>query len=303
MRKIFIFIAAAFSAFALAVPALAKTDHLRMMSFNVRLQQASDTGNLSWSARKISAVKAVKKQKPDVIGFQEASYAHKLAFMAEMPEYQIVDRSTKPGTVDESLKNNDNPIFFRADKFELLDYGYFWLNKKQQEVTAGWDTASICHATWLKLRFKKSGLIFFVFNTQFDSRSETARLESSNLTASKIKEIAGDDAFVFLTGDFGMITGDKGLRPLSDYLSNAELTAKKPDLGVTCNGFGNASFSGRFDHIFYRNAIVKSFKIVSKGKYDVPYISDHYPVLSDFDVSVFLINGKGKVGITFVKKQ
>ena len=47
---------------------------------------------------------------------------------------------------------------------------------------------------------------------------------------------------------------------------------------------------------------MKSFKIVSKGKYDVPYISDHYPVLSDFDVSVFLINGKGKVGITFVKK-
>ena len=64
----------------------------------------------------------------------------------------------------------------------------------------------------------------------------------------------------------------------------------------------SSSSSGRFDHIFYRNAIVKSFKIVSKGKYDVPYISDHYPVLSDFDVSVFLINGKGKVGITFVKK-
>lgn len=286
MRKIFILITAAISAFALAIPASAKTDHIRVMSFNVRLQNASDTGNLSWSARKISAVKAVKKQRPDVIGFQEASYAHKLAFMAEMPEYQIVDRSTKPGTVDENLKNNDNPIFFRADKFELLDYGYFWLNKNQPGETAGLDKASISHATWLKLRFKKSGLIFFVFNTQFDSRSAKARLESSNLMTSKIKEIAGNDAFVFLTGDFSMITGDKGLRPLSDYLSSAELTAKKPDLGVTCNGFGNASLAGRFDHIFYRNAIVKSFKIVSKGKYDVPYISYHYPVFSDFDATV-----------------
>lgn len=286
MRKIFILIATAFSVLALTIPASAKADRLRVMSFNVRLQQASDTGNLSWSARKISAVQAVKKHKPDVIGFQEASYAHKVAFMAEMPEYQIVDRSTKPGTVDENLKNNDNPIFFRADKFELLDYGYFWLNKNQQEENAELDAASICHATWLKLRFKKSGLIFFVFNTQFDSRSATARLESSNLMTSKIKEIAGNDAFVFLTGDFSMITGDKSLRPLSDYLSNAELTAKKPDLGVTCNGFGNASLAGRFDHIFYRNAVVKSFKIVSKGRYDVPYISDHYPVFSDFDAKI-----------------
>lgn len=285
MRRILLYFAVLISVLVLASTASAKTDHLRIMSFNVRLQHASDTGNLSWSARKPFAVKTVMKQKPDVIGFQEASYEHKMAFLAEMPEYQIVDRSTKPGTVDENLKNNENPIFFRADKFELLDYGYFWLNENPQEEAAGWDASSICHATWLKLRFKKSGLIFFVFNTQFDSRGDTARLESSNLMTRKIKEIAGDNAYVFVTGDFSMINGDKDMRPLTEYLSNAEATVKKPDLGVTCNGFGSPSLSGRFDHIFYRNAIAKSFKIV-RDKYPIPYISDHYPVFSDFDAIV-----------------
>lgn len=284
MRKLYI-IASVLLAFLVIGPfAEAKSEHLRILSFNVRIQQASDEEMFTWNARKDAAVNAVKKQKPDIIGLQEAASYHKAAFMAEMPEYQLVDRSSKPGTVDEQIRDNGNPIIFRADRLELLDYGYFWLNSSSDE--------NVSHSTWVKLRFKKSGQIIFFFNCHYDyeSADRDAMLDASKMIVSKMKEIAGDDAVAFLAGDFSLNSGDSCLKPLNSYLTEVNLAADKPDLAPTYNGFGANAMTGRFDHIFSRNAAIKSFQVVDDpklaSKYHIPYISDHYPVFSDFDIII-----------------
>lgn len=265
------------------VAAYPKADGLRVMSFNIHRASPDDTGELSWEARKAPCAKAVKKYKPDLIGLQEAFFEHASHLLKELPKYQIVDRHEKAGDLEPILEANENPILYRADKFELLDYGFFWLNEDQTAMKPGWDAASVRNTTWVKLRIKKSGRIFFFFNTHFDHRGEKAREESARLAVTRIKEIAGDDAVVFLGGDLGMPGGQAGIKPLADYMQEAGTSAKKPDKAPTFNNFGKGSPMWP-DHLFFRNATVKSFKVADEPKYGVKYISDHYPIVSDFSI-------------------
>ncbi|MBP5217892.1 MAG: endonuclease/exonuclease/phosphatase family protein [Bacteroidales bacterium] len=263
--------------------AAGKSEDFRAMSFNIRYQFPADTGKLSWEARKSGCIKAIEKYKPDVIGFQEAYPYHKADLKKELGKYVMVDRGGKPGTPDLELQNNENPVMFRGDKLELLDYGYFWLNEDQTPDRKGWDAASVRNATWVKLKYKKSGRIFFYFNVHMDHRGPNARLQSSILIVEKIKEIAGDDAVVFLGGDFNMPDSEKGIKPLQDYMKEAAHSVRKPDTAPTFNDFGRKGSKPMWlDHIMFRGAIAKSFIVVDENKYGVQYISDHYPIVADF---------------------
>ena len=266
----------------------AKKEDFRAMSFNIRFQFPADTGKLSWEARKGGCIKAIEKYKPDVIGFQEAYPYHKADLKKELGKYVMVDRGGKPGTPDLELKNNENPVMFRADRLELLDYGYFWLNEDQTPDKKGWDAASVRNATWVKLKYKKSGRIFFYFNVHMDHRGANARLQSAALIVEKIKEIAGDDAVVFLGGDFNMPDTEKGIKPLQDYMKDAAAAlGKKADQAPTFNDFGRKGSKPMWlDHLMFRGATVKSFIVVDEKKYGVEYISDHYPIVADFIIPV-----------------
>lgn len=265
----------------------AKVEKACIMSFNIRIQFPADTGKYNWESRKSGCVRAIKKHHPDILGLQEASTAQKAFIMKELPQYIMIDGSTKPGTLDESLEFGLNPIFFRADKFELLDYGTFWLNEDQTPGKKGWDAEYVRNANWVKLRLKKSGQIIFLFNTHLDNTGAIARQESAVVIVEKIKEIAGDNAVVFLTGDFNSNSDDKGIKSLTSFFLEAAKTVKKADATPSFNNFGR---KGRkpdlIDHIFYRNARANDFKVADGTKYGIRYISDHYPVVSWFSVTV-----------------
>ncbi len=271
-------------AFLAHVILLAKSDDIRLMSFNIRRSSPSDGGEYSWISRKAPCVKAIKKEDPDLLGLQEASYEHTSYLLTELSRYQIVDRHDKAGDLEPILEANNNPILYRADKFELLNYGSFWLNDDQTMLKKGWDASMVRNATWVKLRVKKSGLILFYFNTHFDENGSVAREESAKLMAAKIKEIAGDDAIVFLGGSLSMPSEQKAMMFLNDYMRAARASAKKPDKAATYNGFGKNPKNWN-DHLFFRNAEIKSFEVLDGDKYGVKYISDHYPILSDFKIS------------------
>ncbi len=265
----------------------AKTEKISVMSFNIRLQLPSDTGEHNWESRKKGCVKAIKKYFPDILGIQEATAGQKSFMMNELPKYIIIDGSTKPGTVNEGTESGFNPILFRADRFELLDYGSFWLNEDQTPENKGWDAEYVRSANWVKLRFRKSGLIIFLFNTHFDNIGGKSRQESSGLIVEKIKEIAGSDAVVFLTGDLNTKSGDKALNPLNAYLQEAAKTVKKADTTPSFNDFGRKGGKPEcIDHIFCRNAEARSFNVIDEPKFGVKYISDHYPVVSEFVIKI-----------------
>ena len=288
MRKIFLLVAAVVMVLTLSgINAEAKSEKASVMSFNIRIQLSTDTGEQNWESRKDGCVKAILKHSPDILGLQEATTGQKSFIMKELPKYIMIDGSTKPGTINEESESWFNPILFRADRLELLDYGSFWLNEDQTPEKKGWDAEHVRTANWVKLRFRKSGQIIFLFNTHFDNIGERARQESSDLIVEKIKEIAGSDAVVFLTGDFNAQGGDKSLKPLGSYLQEAAGTVKKADKTPSFNDFGRKGGKpASIDHILYRNAEARSFYVIDEPKFGVKYISDHYPVISEFVIKI-----------------
>ena len=285
MRKLFLTVVSVVALVLSSANAVAKSEDLSLMTFNIHGQEKDEAGDFSWAARKKGCLKAIKKFDPDVLFLQEAYAYHKADLMKELKKHILVDRSSKPGQVDQDIPFNENPIMFRADKFELLDYGSFWLNEKQEDGVPGWDASTVRNTTWVKLRYKKSGLIFFCFNTRF-SKGEAAGKGSAALMVDKIKEIAGDDAVVFVGGDFQMSSSDRIMTPLVSYAKDANYALKKPDSKVTFNGYGKPGATPQWpDHILFRNAKVEEYEVVD-DKFGPKYISDHYPVIAEFEIPI-----------------
>ena len=102
----------------------------------------------------------------------------------------------------------------------------------------------------------------------------------------KIKEIAGDDAVVFVGGDFQMSSSDRIMAPLVSYAKDANYALKKPDSKVTFNGYGKPGATPQWpDHILFRNAKVEEYEVVD-DKFGPKYISDHYPVQAEFEIPI-----------------
>lgn len=259
-------------------------EEVKVMSFNIRTMNASrDTGCYNWESRKEACIKAVEKQNPDIIGFQETATTQKEYLIKELSGYVMVDGHSKPGTMETVDSYNSIPIFFKAKEYELLDYGYFRLSDNQLSDKPAWDAAEVRNVTWVKLRYSKSDNVLFYFNTHFDHRGAQARTESANLVCKKINEIAGDEAVVILGGDFNMAPDDPSMTPLKDYMTEASSTVKKTEGFVTYTGYGRKGINQQWlDHLFCRNAEPKSFSIINGKNFGIEYISDHYPVCANF---------------------
>ena len=288
MRRMILLAAAIVAVSSLfSTNAEAKVEKAGVMSFNIRIQFPADTGKYNWESRKAGCIKAFKKYDPDIIGLQEATASQKSFIMKELPKCIMIDGSTKPGTVGDDSTFCFNPIFFRADRFELLDYGILWLNEDQSPEKKGWDAGYVRNVNWVKLSFKKSGQVIFFFNTHFDDTGTISRQESSALLTEKVKEIAGDKAVVFLTGDFNARSDNKEIKDITSFFKETAKTVKKADTTPSFNHFGRkGSKPEMVDHIFYRNARADSFDVVDETKFGVRYISDHYPIISWFSVTV-----------------
>jgi len=103
----------------------------------------------------------------------------------------------------------------------------------------------------------------------------------------KIKEIAGDDAVVFVGGDFKVSTSDRILAPLATFAKDANYALKKPDSRASYNGYGKPGDALRWpDHILFRNAKAESYEVVDSKKFGPKYISDHYPVFAEFEIPI-----------------
>ena len=95
-----------------------------------------------------------------------------------------------------------NPVFYRKDKFEVLDMGSFWYSETPSAPgSKGWDSYSPRMCNWVHFRIRANGREFYHFNSHFDHIGTTARAESAKLLVAKVREIAGGKP-AFCTGDF-----------------------------------------------------------------------------------------------------
>ncbi len=253
-----------------------KDVEIKYISYNIRYANASD-GDNAWDIRKSATKEMIEREQPDVFGLQEALIGQLQYIDSNFPQYSRVGVGRDDGKEDGEFM----AVYYRNDKFKLLENGNFWLSETPDQCSMGWDAACKRIVTWAKLKDLDSEKEFYVFNTHLDHVGEVAREQSILLIVKKIDEIVKKDkAPVFLSGDFNSNVSSPIFDPLKNIMKDSRAILPESEWIPTYKSFGNGGDS-MIDYIFYKNAEVQDFKTLN-GDYGKPYISDHYPVMATF---------------------
>lgn len=254
---------------------------LKVMSFNIRCVTSSDTGDKAWDVRKTGCVKMITGIRPDVIGMQEPRTAQRTYLKENLSDYEMLET---PGTG--TSKGGNSVLLYRKSRFTCLDWGYYFLSDTPDVPSVAWEATQWHTTVWAHLKEVSSGKDFWIFTTHMPAYASnvSARVKSANLNVSKMKELAGEDATVFITGDMNCSyaaddASREALTPYYQWMSAARDIAPAGDAySFNRYGSGTATPKRNLDHIFYRDATAVSFRTITDN-YGVPYISDHYPIL------------------------
>lgn len=256
---------------------------LSVMTFNIRLDVSSDGVN-RWDNRKDLAADMVKFYSPDIVGMQEVVHNQLTDFLDRMPQYDYIG----VGRADGATKGEYSPVFYKKDKFEVLESGNFWLAEDINAVgRKGWDAACERVATWGVFKDLKTGKKFFALNTHFDHIGQVARRESAHLLLEKVAEY-GKNLPCIVTGDFNAVSTDEPIRVITDPSDLLHLTDSR-GLAALAYGpewsfhdFGRIPTDKRplIDYIFVKGNIeVEKHGVLAETK-DTLFVSDHNPLIA-----------------------
>lgn len=252
-------------------------NYLNIASYNLRYDTRNDGIN-SWGNRKDNVNALIRYHDFDIFGTQEG-LRHQLDDIARMKEY----RFTGSGRDDGKRAGEHSSIFYKKDRFRLLDSGDFWLSETPDVPGKGWD-ATCCNriASWAKFRDALTKKEFFFFNVHFDHQGQVARRESGKLIVAKIKQIAGD-APVILTGDFNSTPETEQMITIGGLLKDTRSITQLPPYGPegTFNSFDwNAPLDRRIDYVFVSEEFdVLRYAVLTDALHR-RYPSDHQPVVT-----------------------
>ena len=248
-------------------------------TFNVRYDNPGDSLN-SWPYRRDTVCGFIRTRGLDVVGMQEVLHGQLEDLKAGLPGYAAVG----VGRDDGKEAGEYSPLFYRADKFELLDSSTFWLSQYPDSAGfIGWDGACTRIATWAKLRDRATGKVFMAVNTHFDHVGTEARRQGALLIIRRIKDIVGDRPAV-LTGDFNVNDRSEAYRTLTtnDFvLRDAyKIADRRTGSAYTFHDFGREPMERRekIDFIFVTPHVkVLRADIAPNPETPTGYLSDHNP--------------------------
>ena len=255
------------------------TSDITWATFNIRYDNPEDSLN-NWQYRKDTVANFILAQDIDIIGMQEVLQNQLEDLKARLPEYAEIG----VGREDGKTKGEYAPIFFKKDKFEILDSNTFWLSQYPDSIGfIGWDGACTRIATWAKIKDKRNGKIFMAINTHFDHVGTEARRKGALLIIDKIKEIVGNEPAV-LTGDFNVNEESEAYKTITTnnfVLKDAhKVASNKSGVDYTFHNFGrlNPDNYYKIDFIFITPQIkVNSSYIPKEADKNGQFLSDHNP--------------------------
>ena len=265
--------------FLIIMPFHLLSQQMNIITFNIRYNNQGD-GKNAWPNRIDMVNGLLRFHDPDIFGLQEALYGQITDIANVMEDYHWFG----VGRDDGKKGGEFSPVFYKKDKFILLDKGHFWLSETPNIPSIGWDAAYERIVTWGKFRTKDSEKEFLFFNTHFDHIGVEARKNSARLIIEKIEEINSENNLpVILTGDFNLAPDEKPIIILKDYFRDTRESSLDPPYGPvgTFSGFNiNAELDRRIDYIFVRGDIkVLKYAALTDWK-NQRYPSDHLPVFA-----------------------
>jgi endonuclease/exonuclease/phosphatase family metal-dependent hydrolase len=264
---------------------------IRAMSFNIfnaipddEIEYFSDL----WANRADFNVKTIKRYDPDIIGFQEFEPVHWDTYRESLDGYgHYVGNEGGEGTA----------IFWRSERFDLLEKGYLTLRRASLPHLAHLDDDILMSTVWTKLRCRESGLEFVHLNTHLNDENEDARQAGNALNLAHLKEINPERAMpVVMTGDFNCNPWSPVYRALlhEGYVDSYRAAGHGDSVeSSTFHGFHGSNYFAlewggsvfwRVDWIMVHagKAEVQTLSCTIVRDAEPPvFASDHYPVVAE----------------------
>jgi endonuclease/exonuclease/phosphatase family metal-dependent hydrolase len=256
---------------------------VKVMSYNIRLDVKSD-GENQWEKRKDKVAGLMNYYEADFIGGQEVQH-HQLQYLLQhLNGYSYIG----VGRDDGKEAGEYSCIFYKKDKFEVIQQATFWLSATPDSISKGWDAAIVRVCTYGLFKNTKTKQLFWVFNTHFDHIGKTARLESAKLIVKKIAALNVKNYPVIVSGDFNSKPNEPPALYMTEAMINARSAAKQVYGGFdTWNGFKfDQQPDGCIDYIFVKHderIAVSKFATLTDS-YDMKYPSDHFPILATIEL-------------------
>jgi endonuclease/exonuclease/phosphatase family metal-dependent hydrolase len=260
----------------LKITSAQKNIPVTIATYNIRYDNPGDSLN-AWTYRKENVKALIQFHEFDIFGTEEG-LINQIKDIAELKEYAYIGK----GRDDGKEAGEHSAIFYRRNRFQLLQSGDFWLSETPDKPGKGWD-AKCCNriCSWGKFKDLLSKKEFFFFCVHFDHEGVIARQESGKLMVKKITEIAKQTTAICV-GDFNSTPETEQIQALQTILGDSYKVTETEPYGPfgTFNAFKfNAPMKYRIDYIFVSNGIkVLKYGVLTDAK-DQRYPSDHQPVM------------------------
>lgn len=260
---------------AVTIEQVTDSGEARIMSCNVRCWAPDDLGTKSWFYRAELIINNIEDVKPDIIGFQEVTWLHYNYLTDSLYEYDSVINYR-----DESIMSEGCPVFYRKDKYDLIDKGSFWLSETPDVMSKDWGSACYRICSYVILKEKASGKELVVFNTHLDHVSDEARINGIAVVLDKIAEFGGKPSV--LMGDLNAKPNSATYLSATENFLDANIVAAVSEDGATYQNWGLMLTNERIDYIMVSKTgiTVEKYAIVDTV-YNGVFPSDHFPIYVD----------------------
>jgi endonuclease/exonuclease/phosphatase family metal-dependent hydrolase len=258
-----------------------------LLSYNILYDSPKWGPEYAWAKRRTSVLTLLRRHAPDLIGLQEVAMSQLASFREALPEYGLT--GDVPGrAADERYPWLMNPIFFRLDRFQLLETGVLWLGAvdAQGRPQPGWPAENLPavrlnYAPWVKLHDLASDRVFYYINAHLPPEGPALRLKSARL----LTELAHR----FTPGIPVCLAGDCNAteEPAIEALRHAGLRDARTASLTPAQGPASTKVNRRtqqlapaavIDHLFVDAGFrVETFAILD-DRLDGRFPSDHLPI-------------------------
>lgn len=242
---------------------------MTIMSTNVRCISPTDFFDRSWFNRAELICRDINSVKPDIIGFQEATFVH-YDYLQKILEGYDSEMAYR----DDFVLSEGCPIFWRSDKFERIDSGSFWLSETPDVMSKDWGSEHYRICVYVILRDLSTGKQFAVFNTHLDHTSDQARINGIAVVLDKIA--AFGDLPSYLMGDMNAKENSKTMESTRESFDDAKQISPITEDTPTFHGWGEAEDPRRIDYILISKGDAEVYEYhVANNLHPEGYSSDH----------------------------
>ena len=247
---------------------------IKVMTFNLRTDTQGDGINY-FPNRTGRILEVIQKEKPDLIGFQEAREMARSLLRDNLCDDYVVLGCGRL----EHYSGEGCSLAFRKDRFELVNYESRMLSSTPSIPASRFEGSDQSQYPRMYLHAELQPIGDFAtihfFNTHLDHRGEVAKLLGMSQILQHISDCRGE--FV--------LTGDMNSKPDSQAIAMARAFAGRTEatepLTSTFHSFGKMK-GNKIDYIFTNATPTTCYRVEDEG-IDGVYITDHYVICAEIE--------------------